>query len=114
MEEDIIADTDTPPPTMENEAVLIDMDATNRPSVAILPRGSSSSQSNDEALTSKESTPAPQDQPSTSNNTLGTSKPVADSWSIQPQTVYKWRDWRLMRSTDSLFIWCDAVALELW
>ncbi|VDK47623.1 unnamed protein product [Anisakis simplex] len=25
---------------------------------------------------------------------------------------YRWKDWRLIKSRDSLFIWCDAVAVE--
>lgn len=36
-----------------------------------------------------------------------------DSWEIGPRTMYKWHDWRLTRSSDSMYIWCDAVALEL-
>ncbi|CAD5227639.1 unnamed protein product [Bursaphelenchus xylophilus] len=36
-----------------------------------------------------------------------------DSWTLKDKSLYKWKDWRLMRSTDSLYVWCDAVAIEL-
>lgn len=39
--------------------------------------------------------------------------PLSDSWSIEADVVYRWRDWRVVKSRDSLFIWCDACALEL-
>lgn len=26
--------------------------------------------------------------------------------------LYKWNDWRLLRTKDTLFLWCDAVAIE--
>lgn len=26
--------------------------------------------------------------------------------------VYKWNDWRFLRTKDTLFLWCDAVAIE--
>lgn len=35
-----------------------------------------------------------------------------DQWEIVEKESYKWKDWRLMKSRDSLFIWCDAVAIE--
>lgn len=36
-----------------------------------------------------------------------------DAWNIESGVYYRWKDWRLIRAKDSLFIWCDAVALEL-
>nr|CAD2122828.1 unnamed protein product [Meloidogyne enterolobii] len=36
-----------------------------------------------------------------------------DVWTLTPGVYYRWRDWRLIRANDSLFVWCDAVALEL-
>ncbi|KAL3124758.1 hypothetical protein niasHT_001595 [Heterodera trifolii] len=36
-----------------------------------------------------------------------------DVWSVEEKVFYRWKDWRLIRSKDSLFLWCDAVALEL-
>uniref|UniRef100_A0A914XRQ8 E3 ubiquitin-protein ligase n=1 Tax=Plectus sambesii TaxID=2011161 RepID=A0A914XRQ8_9BILA len=38
--------------------------------------------------------------------------PANDSWSIEPDAIYRWRDWRVLKSRDSLFVWCDACALE--
>lgn len=35
-----------------------------------------------------------------------------DSWQIEQARNYRWKDWRLVKSRDSLFIWCDACALE--
>lgn len=35
-----------------------------------------------------------------------------DTWDIAQGTNYKWKDWRLIRTADSLFLWCDAVAIE--
>ncbi|KHN87505.1 E3 ubiquitin-protein ligase HECTD1 [Toxocara canis] len=37
---------------------------------------------------------------------------VDDRWEIVEGTSYRWKDWRLIKSRDSLFIWCDAVAME--
>jgi hypothetical protein len=36
-----------------------------------------------------------------------------DVWAFEANVFYRWKDWRLIRSKDSLFIWCDAIALEL-
>ncbi len=36
-----------------------------------------------------------------------------DSWQFEPGKAYRWKDWRVIKSRDSLFIWCDALALEL-
>jgi hypothetical protein len=38
--------------------------------------------------------------------------PNDDSWQIEMARNYRWKDWRLVKSRDSLFIWCDACALE--
>lgn len=35
-----------------------------------------------------------------------------DQWEIAQGNSYRWKDWRLIKSRDSFFIWCDAVALE--
>lgn len=36
-----------------------------------------------------------------------------DVWTLEDRQVfYSWKDWRLMRTEDCLFIWCDAIALE--
>ncbi|KAM3726185.1 E3 ubiquitin-protein ligase [Dirofilaria immitis] len=35
-----------------------------------------------------------------------------DQWEIVQDKSYRWKDWRLIKSRDSFFIWCDAVAVE--
>jgi hypothetical protein len=35
-----------------------------------------------------------------------------DSWKLETGKAYRWKDWRLIKSRDSFFIWCDAVAVE--
>uniref|UniRef100_A0A915DET1 E3 ubiquitin-protein ligase n=1 Tax=Ditylenchus dipsaci TaxID=166011 RepID=A0A915DET1_9BILA len=35
-----------------------------------------------------------------------------DAWKLVCGVSYKWNDWRLIRTKDSLFVWCDAVAIE--
>uniref|UniRef100_A0A914ZV22 E3 ubiquitin-protein ligase n=10 Tax=Parascaris univalens TaxID=6257 RepID=A0A914ZV22_PARUN len=37
---------------------------------------------------------------------------LEDRWEIVEGRSYRWKDWRLVKSRDSLFIWCDAVAME--
>lgn len=32
---------------------------------------------------------------------------------VQPDTPYRWKEWRVMRGDESTFIWCDVLALEL-
>ncbi|KAI3415824.1 Mib_herc2 protein [Globodera pallida] len=36
-----------------------------------------------------------------------------DVWTVEEGMFYRWKDWRLIRTKDSMFLWCDAVALEL-
>ena len=33
--------------------------------------------------------------------------------SLDAGTLYKWNDWLLVRTDDSIIVWCDACALEL-
>lgn len=35
-----------------------------------------------------------------------------DQWEIIQGKSYRWKDWRMIKSRDSFFIWCDAVAVE--
>ncbi|MFH4979391.1 hypothetical protein AB6A40_006100 [Gnathostoma spinigerum] len=35
-----------------------------------------------------------------------------DHWAIVEGKCYRWKDWRLIKSRDAFFIWCDAVAME--
>lgn len=35
-----------------------------------------------------------------------------DQWEIMLGKNYRWKDWRIIKSRDSFFIWCDAVAVE--
>ncbi|EJW84453.1 Hectd1 protein, partial [Wuchereria bancrofti] len=37
---------------------------------------------------------------------------VDDEWEIIQGKSYRWKDWRMIKSRDSFFIWCDAVAVE--
>jgi len=45
------------------------------------------------------------------NNAAATG--MEDVWTLEAGAFYRWKDWRLIRAKDSLFVWCDAVALEL-
>ncbi|EFO28334.2 hypothetical protein LOAG_00153 [Loa loa] len=40
------------------------------------------------------------------------SSAVDDQWEIVQGKGYRWKDWRMIKSQDSFFIWCDAVAVE--
>uniref|UniRef100_A0A158Q903 E3 ubiquitin-protein ligase n=1 Tax=Elaeophora elaphi TaxID=1147741 RepID=A0A158Q903_9BILA len=40
------------------------------------------------------------------------SSAVDDQWEIIQGKNYRWKDWRMIKSRDSFFIWCDAVAVE--
>ncbi len=35
-----------------------------------------------------------------------------DSSEMVTGCLYRWKDWRLVRSRDCLYIWCDTCALE--
>jgi hypothetical protein len=54
-----------------------------------------------------------QDAATNSDEKTTTVTEVEDVGKIEQGVYYRWRDWRLIKSKDSLFIWCDAVALEL-
>ncbi|KAI6206878.1 HECT-type E3 ubiquitin transferase [Aphelenchoides besseyi] len=105
--EDIMV-SDTPPPTMEELDFANGQSASNsnamETSNALTPRAA-------ERSTSKESS----EERTSTEQSASTAKtePPTDVWALQVANVFKWRDWRLMRDEDTLFIWCDAVALEL-
>ncbi|KAL3982231.1 HECT-domain (ubiquitin-transferase) family protein [Acanthocheilonema viteae] len=40
------------------------------------------------------------------------SSAVDDQWEIVQGKSYRWKDWRIIKTRDSFFIWCDAVAVE--
>uniref|UniRef100_A0A915PQB4 E3 ubiquitin-protein ligase n=1 Tax=Setaria digitata TaxID=48799 RepID=A0A915PQB4_9BILA len=52
--------------------------------------------------------------PVTSRYNIGIdlSSAVVDQWEIVQGKSYRWKDWRIIKSRDSFFIWCDAVAVE--
>ncbi|KAI6238131.1 HECT-type E3 ubiquitin transferase [Aphelenchoides fujianensis] len=122
-EDEMISDTNTPPPTIENHedsGHSHAMDTTDeRRAIADLPtpRAPAPAPPTDRfaSTTSKESS-AERAAASTTAPSAAEGLPnaqQADVWTLQSGHVLKWRDWRLMRAEDSLFIWCDAVALEL-
>ncbi|KAI6211923.1 HECT-type E3 ubiquitin transferase [Aphelenchoides besseyi] len=105
--EDIMV-SDTPPPTMEELDYAHGQSVSNSNAVetsnALTPRAA-------ERSTSKESS----EERNSTEQSASTDKtePPTDVWALQVANVFKWRDWRLMRDEDTLFVWCDAVALEL-
>lgn len=36
-----------------------------------------------------------------------------DVWTLEEGMIYRWRDWRLIRTKDSLILWCGANILRL-
>ncbi|CAG9534153.1 unnamed protein product [Cercopithifilaria johnstoni] len=52
--------------------------------------------------------------PVTCKYNIGTdlSSAIDDQWEIVQGKSYRWKDWRMIKSRDSFFIWCDAVAVE--
>ncbi|CAD5221557.1 unnamed protein product [Bursaphelenchus okinawaensis] len=68
-------------------------------------------QSEEEFLQSQTPSPTPENGQEVEKKK--TEKEGNDSWVLEVKVLYKWNDWRLMRSTDSLYVWCDAVAIEL-
>lgn len=93
-------ETDTPPPTLEAvESQQAVARTTNADVLATLNKMSSAG-----VPRSRANAPLP------SAGELATA--VEDIWEIVQGKSYRWKDWRLIKSVDSLFIWCDAVALE--
>ncbi|KAK6110532.1 HECT-domain (ubiquitin-transferase) family protein [Brugia pahangi] len=46
------------------------------------------------------------------NTSVDLSLAADDEWEILQGKSYRWKDWRMIKSRDSFFIWCDAVAVE--
>lgn len=45
-------------------------------------------------------------------NSIFSKKNSEELVKLTPGISYKWNDWRLIRTKDTLFLWCDAVAIE--
>lgn len=104
MEEDFF-DTSTPPPTMEiagqeRKSTTPPLDS-HQPSNELV-----------EAATAVAQVLGVQIDDDTLSAGPSKREPTDDVWKINSGVNYKWKDWRLIRSRDSLFLWCDAVAVE--